>query len=839
MATIHTLTDRVHDNLDIPLIFDAATNTVIQQLYGADVDIPGPDVLYHEPETGERRPVRARDLPRMMFFRAIVGDQQEWDTAFDRAAAMRRWFGTASSQALRHSLDGDVLPVYLKQQWEGAENATYHRVVGGWYDDYSHAYDVIWQNDKRTLAIVALELAPAGEIEDWTPLHNELSNPAFLVESGTAGLAAGWNLIGTPPDYGLDPGSYLIQQSQWFEASSTATAWGVQSDAVSIAPGTYVRTYAWVRANTASDDVLTVLLRDIDAAIDVDTATLNPSSPDSSYLTAEGPIEETWYRVPVEGVITGSSYRIQVYRAAVDASAGGKYWVDLAYAESDPWTQNHILQWRMDLAREDIAIVVGWEWTSIGGGGRSVQSVHYFSAEKSQQMISSGNDAGDEVVIYYEVQMPPDSNITFSVWLKPSTPDSAGSPDAGVVELYEREFDVRAVINSVAFDESLANATETDTGDDADTWGRFEVSGSNAQSRTVGVAIRVQNPALNEVAVAYVDDVVLMATRTPLTTVWSDHSTLANYRDVDASNPDRDNSLLVWWPPGDMPALCRYHLRGSFASARRKLIAGRCYDGRHEAIDQPQWYEAEDFDSSSTTNGAFTKPSDAARSGGSVLRFTASGGIGSGAATLLIDGKEARRLLAETRNVYALVHASHTDAEVTLDTKSPYGVMEQKTGQATQTADYEVVDLGTLAGMGVLPEARLVAGGRRSVTDFYPIMTLEINVAAVPDAATVDIDALWFVPKNDEYLVAETNRNWNDNTFLYVYDDGVEHGVVNEQSGQFEGGVTGTLYQLQPGQLANRVSFLVADANGVHDPADELDVTLYVLGRTRHLMGRS
>lgn len=833
MAVINTLTDRVHDNLDLPLEYDASTNAAIQRLYGTRMDIPGPDVIYHEPETGERRPVRARDLNRMMFFTVLLGDRQDWDTALDKSAAFRRWIGTSSSQALRHSMDADVLPIYFKQRLDGAENATYHRVVGGWFDDYSHVFDAVSQINTRVKAIVALELAPAGEIESWTPLHNELSNPAFLVESGTAGLAAGWNLMNTPSDYGLDPGSYLIKQSQWFEVTSVATDWGVRSDAVSIAPNTYVRAYVWVRANTAGDDVLTIALRDVGTG-DADTATFDPSAPDSSYLTAEGPIEETWYRVPVEGMITGSSYRVRVVRASASAGAGGKYWVDLAYADSDPWVHNHILHWQMDMDADADGVVDGWQ-TSGTGGASSIETATFFFSSPACQEIQSGADT--TFAVYYEVEAPPDTDWRINVWIQALLVGDAG--DYGTIELYENTYEERDVIASVTIDEVHTNADTTGTGDDANTWHKYEITGQNTQSRTVGVAIRAESQGGGTDAFVYADNVEMFSSRTPLTTVWADHSTLANQSAVDASNPDRDNSLLVWWPPGDMPALCRYHLRGSFASSRRKLIAGRCYDGRHEVIDQPQWYEGEDFSSSSTINGSWSTPSDANRSGGNVLRFTASGGVGSGAATLLIDGKEARRLLAETRNVYALVKVSDTTAEITLDTKSPYGVVEQKTGQATQTASYEVVDLGTLDGMGVLPEARLLAANQRSVTDFYPIMTLEINVAAVPDTATVDIDAVWLAPKNDEYLIVDTAKNWNDGTILYVYDSGVEHGVVLEQSGQFEADVTGSLFQLQPGQLANRVSFLVADANGVHATADELDVTVYVLGRTRHLMGRS
>lgn len=466
---------------------------------------------------------------------------------------------------------------------------------------------------------------------------------------------------------------------------------------------------------------------------------------------------------------------------------------------------------------------IGLNWGIDGSPTPTVGGGNYLIGGTSQRIVATAGNEG----IHSDTVANPGAydNALAYAWVYVAS---------GTVSVQLYNVTGAAIEQSKTLDatDSGGNSDRSAKDEAGNTWYRVVVNGTFDPADEMRLRVWSSGGA----ATFYVDACYLEYNCTLEPEGWVSHKTIYNRADVTTSDPDRINYLDIWGIPGDALADVCYKVVAGASVVCSALILAR---GITPAIPlatiavQNHWLESSDGTPAVVATGSWAQTSNAAYSGGSYRRFTASAGGGSGTVTWTISGDSARRFLKSVRAVWVQWGASSTTPTITFsctvgaaDYARAYTANPATTGSALH-----LTSLGILNGRGALPE---------TVPDTsQPTLTFTLTIAAVPNAGTVDIDGVWlFYGDEDDYTVATMLSEIGNNDPVWI--DGVNGGIINNDSGVFEPAVLGSKkWQVNPGQTQNRTLFLFPTNSSTFTTTitHDFTITTEVRPRTRHLLG--
>ena len=330
-----------------------------------------------------------------------------------------------------------------------------------------------------------------------------------------------------------------------------------------------------------------------------------------------------------------------------------------------------------------------------------------------------------------------------------------------------------------------------------------------------------------------VDGCYIQVDETVAPDAWMSARAFDNRNDITTTNENYLNYIDVWGVPGDAPALVETELDFTTAAVgSNTLIAGRVIDGTLLAADERHWFEDDEFTTSSDAGSTWTRPADAGRTDGYYRHLAADATTdGWGQLKVTETGDAARALYHNPKHVYGIVRTSSTvntfDLAVIILGTEIVLASGAKTLPSGHTNVWDVIDFGVLNLTGLLP---LSPPNTSSPTD--PIFRITIYLKTA--SSTADIDAVLLMPVAAEHVIA---RSWGDFASADVHIRGVEQEIIDTEDGYDYRGRLGSLWQLEAGNVMNRLVFCTYSRAGGHAPTDAASVTLTITPRTRHLLG--
>jgi hypothetical protein len=257
----------------------------------------------------------------------------------------------------------------------------------------------------------------------------------------------------------------------------------------------------------------------------------------------------------------------------------------------------------------------------------------------------------------------------------------------------------------------------------------------------------------------------------------------------------------------------------------------RVFDGTYLAAEQDHWIESDEFDTQTGANWSQV----ATDTNGSFERFTAAGGASVGIITWNFDGEEARKLSTTRRFVTARLRSSDVAvATVRMTVRTLYGTA----GGTNVEVIYDTVTLNTndtweLIELGLINFANLFSITPPDTSN--PRMQIVLTTNAIGAAKTFDIDNLMLhYADHDGYFISDSGTISDEETG-YFYS--IDNTVAIESTG-IKGYGLGTIPRLKSGNIANRVAMQYTTAGSRQYGYDgELEITLAITPRTRHLLG--
>jgi hypothetical protein len=793
---------------------------------------PQPEVTLFTPDDSSPSPIKIVDGLGQLTAEITIRASNDRDELTNALMPLTRALHGRHSEAVQSSIYEETDPVVLRVQLDGMTNYTDFVVLHGFVDSGRAYYgEAAIGNKNITLWRIptTLTLLPGGQGETFA-LRNELTgSPGMLLEGTTAGLAAGLTAVGSPTSYKLDITRGLLGQCQKMTVPSTGTV-GFETATVSVARGTAAAAYAWI--NQDSGNKITVTLMDGGGNTIEAKEFANASPTANADYTATDFNGHTWYRIRVSGTNSAASgIKLRVARDTSDAASSTTWYTCLLYLQTTD-SLNLLPYPLMDVDSDGDGVVDGWE--NDGHALVSMSNVFYFSSSYSQQI---GDLAGVSKIISDPIAVNPGLTTNFSCWVR-----SDGGADT-TLALVDHDQDETEVA-SVTIPAAMTGHDTSQTGDDTNTWYKFSLSYTpTAPTRELNLRVKFSGTANN----LYIDNVSLWQGSgvSDLSTVraWSSPHQPYNRHNPTTSNPERINTIDVWGVHGDMPAI----MTGKFqvgGADKQRFYFSRWIDGTYRAIDRlhvlAAYQSGSDWTadgSPSATNGAWSTPSDSATNTGTTLRFTASGGTGSGSyeLTSITYPHSIERLLASVRRAFLQAKASSTSAVMTVTIKAGPADNQITLLSATSvsvgtTGQLQILDLGLNNGLGLLARAKK----RWSLGANY---TVTFTVASVPNSGTVDFDCVWLLPidESGEFLLAQTQDDGAaaGRSFLWLF--GAET-AVSLQGQIEEPNASGSMYHLTPG-VVNRIAILQTESNNETDVTDYMRATLYVTPRASHLLG--
>ena len=386
-----------------------------------------------------------------------------------------------------------------------------------------------------------------------------------------------------------------------------------------------------------------------------------------------------------------------------------------------------------------------------------------------------------------------------------TTIDSAKTSDAGLLSITDRN---------------------------GNTWVRVEVSGSEATNADCKLRI-IRATSDATVATTFYVDACYVEVSTAAVTVpaggWSSYYSLDNRGDETNAAMGQRNWLDLALIPGDAPALVRQSITPTFGTAIDKMIAARVTDGKSLATNQYLWVDSDLMTGTrvGTTNAAWT--TGTGTNGNHYYRLTASGGTGSGDREAADwAGSEAADLYRTARRVYGCFRSSSTNTTFTFSTQVPTGLENSQAVSVSSANVWELIDLGTLNGVGAVPDADDL------INNNFPLPGLNILVQSLPNGGTADIDFLW-MPWAEEYIVFDPRLSISTGEEIRI--DGWRRNVQVQNEGEWVKDKLGTLWEAMPGLRSNRFTYAAVSSANVMTLTDAMNVTLSIIPRTRQLLG--
>lgn len=473
-------------------------------------------------------------------------------------------------------------------------------------------------------------------------------------------------------------------------------------------------------------------------------------------------------------------------------------------------------------------------WAQSGMSSTSIPAFRWMVGGKTQLCVTAST--GNSLIQSSQVTLASGQDVCASGWIAIATDPSD--------TIYFRITDGSGVtVQEKAISAAdTSNATRSILSQSGHTFYRMDVGGTLANANYRVSWIRKSADATKQNSF-YIDLCYSQSGTTTAPDGWCSTSSIENRNDPDSSNEDQIGYIDFWGIPGDSDAILttNYNLH---ISGRKIFIFSRWADGRNLATEYKHWLDTAQsgwtVSSTGNTNGSWTNTSSASYSGGSARRFTASGGTGSGTTTLTLTDGEAVDFVRGQRRAFLVASCSNTavDIQVTalvrdFNSSSIINLLESSTVNLPATTNIYLLDLGILDGTPLLSDD--VPNVVTSTT-----VRLEIAVSAVPNGATVDVDALFLpvVSGNDFMILNPVNDVPVISSNGYVDIFGSTQQVTTGRSAVTESGVQGSFYTLKPGVM-NRAVFVQLQDTQQMILDDAMDISFSVIPRTRHLLGTS
>lgn len=463
-------------------------------------------------------------------------------------------------------------------------------------------------------------------------------------------------------------------------------------------------------------------------------------------------------------------------------------------------------------------------WTLTGTPATSIETTNYLAGGKAQafQAPASATDSG----INSFVSLSGGEDIVAYVWIN----FGSGSDDVSVIlqesgatpNIIQEKRLQRSDPMAIA-DKSIINILGL-------TWYRVVVSGT-ANGSANGVQLRVRRKSTYgaTLTVFNVDNAYLQTGTLIAPDGWCSSSSLKNRYDptsTSAATRQQINYLDVWGIPGDLPATFDYSLDGGgTGTAESGFVMSALSDGENLVTDWLHLIDSADSILSSTG----TTTADASRIDGSYERFSAPGTL----ATLDPLGGIGTTgfgdwLAKVPARVYAIARTSNLLHTLKLSWDLP------GTGQ-NDIAEFDTVNKWELLDLGLL---NVSSDAERAIVMF----DIDVDITF----GTVDIDALVFLPAQDEKLViVPTSEEILLSPFFSSFgnDEYITHiRSINSQTYAPKITYAGGLWKVHPGNITNRLvlttvgSFSNSNEQEI-DIAATTDVSLTVTPSTSHLLG--
>lgn len=365
------------------------------------------------------------------------------------------------------------------------------------------------------------------------------------------------------------------------------------------------------------------------------------------------------------------------------------------------------------------------------------------------------------------------------------------------------------------------------------TWYEYRLGGV-IPSGSSGALLRVLRPAANatQASTFYVDGMYIdVAAGAVAPEAYSSSRMINNRNDPSNTNPNQINYLDVWGIPGDAPALVDIQLAWTNITGGKALLyAGRVTDGEILASQIAGWIESNSFGTPLAFAASWSTGTGSSNDHYFRLTQNGSGTPGDGQISVTISGDAARRLLAQPLRVFGRCRSSSTATRFKLNISPPGGDVLNSEQIGIKTVNqWELVDFGLLNAQGRAPFS-VPDTSEPDVDIFFSILNLPAN-----SSATADFDALILIP-TEEFAIIDFFNTFSTGASAYIR--GTKKDALLSNHGVVAPARLGTMFELEPGPVMNRIRFAIADrSSNLHTLSDAANVTLTITPRTRHLLG--
>jgi len=419
----------------------------------------------------------------------------------------------------------------------------------------------------------------------------------------------------------------------------------------------------------------------------------------------------------------------------------------------------------------------------------------------------------------------PTTELYAYVWVRPSS-NSAGK--SVTLEIHSVNPAVLEDSVTLAFENPTATADRVYTDAEGLVWYRVALkTGTPITGDGFFIAITATELTSFVIDNAYASDLPIQYEARDAwcsSTKWVNRNDII---DIVAGEIERRSFIDTWGIHGDATALVKYENvidpvnPITDLTGRNKVIVGSVYDKIYLSGEQPIWDELSAAGVVPGANTIVSTVADATRSGGTYIRLAGAGGTGSGQILLFFSDMAAKLLTASTRRLFILIRGNN---DIRVSASSEQIFTESKT-YTTANTGWLLADIGTLIGKGVFPVDE--TGGN---------FILTINIENIPDGGNIDIDGLLYQFADNEFLISEFDTGTLFVEPVYFNINGSRRDT--SWNGRIVNKDIGTMYELQPGYIVNRILFAISSRGGadLHGLNVFTTTTLTIIPRTRHML---
>jgi hypothetical protein len=311
---------------DFSLMYDTSSTVPIAARPSSFVDEAAPRPIWHLPEAED-----GNDLVDLTYddgrwnLTVRVGPATTMALLNETLAALRRTVRQAHAHAKGEPWADEV---YIEVVPSSGGTSTYFTVKlvedrSGGLLSGAQIPSIMLEN----LAI-AVTVSAAGYGDEET-LNNALRNGHMLIESATAGLAAGFSLSGSAPTVSLDTSVFLIGGQAQKLVTDDANTQYLQTPTVgSAAADDYVKGYAWLAVDSPGDAVYLSLY---DGSLPQSISDVEVTA--ANAVATKESCGKTWHKIVVSGQLPNDDTFMRVIRSAGNATQATTVYVDGVYLE--------------------------------------------------------------------------------------------------------------------------------------------------------------------------------------------------------------------------------------------------------------------------------------------------------------------------------------------------------------------------------------------------------------------------------------------------------------------------------------------------------------------------